>query len=131
MELLRGLISEARATAEHAYAPFSGLRVGAVILSASGGEYTGCNVENPSLGATICAERSALSAMITAEGPSARISSLALWCSGANPCYPCGICRQALLPFCTSETLLIMEAADGGAVAQPFSELLPHPFTGP
>ncbi|OGK09178.1 MAG: hypothetical protein A2Y63_04695, partial [Candidatus Riflebacteria bacterium RBG_13_59_9] len=103
------LLSPAREAASRAHAPFSGLHVGAAIRTTSGRTFLGCNIENASLGATICAERSALAAMVTAEGPEARIQAVAVWCSGQNPCYPCGICRQALLPFCTKKSLLIVE----------------------
>ena len=123
------LLAQARQAAEHAYAPYSKFHVGAAILTAGAAVYTGCNVENASFAATLCAERSALAAMVAAEGSEARISAIAVWCDDNRPCYPCGICRQALLTWCEEDALLIVENADGSPKTLPFSELLPYPFT--
>jgi cytidine deaminase len=123
------LLAAAKSASTNAFSPFSELRVGAAISSRAGNIYTGCNIENPSFSATICAERCALAAMVAEEGLDARISAIAVWCDGENPCYPCGVCRQALLPFYDDETLLIVE--DGGdAKAMQLSSLLPHAFKG-
>ena len=125
------LLEQARAAAANAHAPYSGLQVGAAILAASGGVYTGCNVENPSFSATMCAERGALFAMVTAEGPYARVSALGVWCSGKNPCYPCGVCLQALLPFCEDKAVLVVQSEDGGLDSgSKLADLLPRAFTG-
>jgi cytidine deaminase len=123
------LLASAKSASTSAHSPFSELRVGAAILSRAGSIYTGCNIENPSFSATICAERSALAALVASEGPAARIIAIAVWCDGENPCYPCGVCRQALLPFYDDETLLVFE--DGGdAKAMQLSSLLPFAFKG-
>lgn len=127
----KSLLDKARAAAANAHSPYSGLQVGAAILAASGGVFTGCNVENPSFSATMCAERGALSAMVVAEGPSARIKAVAVWCSGRNPCYPCGVCLQALLPFSEEGAVLVVESEDGGVDGgTDLSGLLPRAFTG-
>ena len=54
------LLEEARSVAQNAYAPYSGIKVGAAVLSSSGKIYTGCNVENASYGLTVCDERVAI-----------------------------------------------------------------------
>ena len=128
-ELVITLLAKAKEAAVNAYSPYSKLSVGAAIRSHDGNIYTGCNIENPSFGAAICAERCALAAMVGSEGPGARISAIAVWCDGENPCYPCGICRQALLPFHEDETLLIVEE-QGKAKAIQLSSLLPFAFIG-
>ncbi|HET9953140.1 MAG TPA: cytidine deaminase, partial [Polyangiaceae bacterium] len=53
------LLEAARKVSRHAHAPYSGYHVGAALLTRSGALFTGCNVENASYGATLCAERSA------------------------------------------------------------------------
>ncbi len=123
------LLAAAKEASANSYCPFSKLKVGAAIQSHKGNVFTGCNVENPSYGAVICAERSALGALVTAEGPNARISAIAVSCDGANPCYPCGICRQSLLPFYDESSSLIVEE-NGALVCLSLAELLPNAFRG-
>ncbi len=125
----KGLLAQARQAATHAHAPYSMLRVGAAILTSKGAAYSGCNIENASFGATLCAERSALAAMVSTEGPEVRIRAVAVWCNDKRPCYPCGICRQALLPWCEEGAVLVVENTDGSPVTLPFADLLPYPFT--
>jgi len=78
----------------NAYAPYSGFAVGAAIRSQSGAVFIGCNVENASFGATICAERAALAAAIAAG--EREIVALAIASEAKIPTPPCGICRQCL-----------------------------------
>jgi len=123
------LLAKAAQAAEHAHAPYSSLRVGAAILTSGGTVYSGCNIENAAFGATLCAERSALAAMVSTEGSDALIRAIAVWCSDKRPCYPCGICRQALLPWCEKTAVLVVENADGSPETLSFASLLPYPFT--
>ena len=62
------LLSEARGVRENSYSPYSGCKVGAAIRTRSGNIYVGCNVENSSIGATVCAERGAIQSAIAKEG---------------------------------------------------------------
>jgi cytidine deaminase len=93
------LFVAARDVLARAYAPYSKFQVGAAVLAASGAVYTGCNVENASYGLTICAERSAISAGIAAEGPSFKIRAVAVFNGNDAPCSPCGACRQVIFEF--------------------------------
>lgn len=91
-EFLETVIEAARAARERAYAPYSGFRVGAAVISESGKIYVGCNVENASYGAALCAERSAIAAMISAGEK--RLVTVAVHVDADEPAMPCGICRQ-------------------------------------
>lgn len=92
------LMQLAKKAAENAYAPYSGIHVGAAIMSEDGRVFTGCNVENASYGVTCCAERTAL---FTAVSQGARrFSAIAVTHT------PCGTCRQALSEFGDMDVIL-------------------------
>lgn len=125
-ELMR-LASRAR---ERAYAPYSGFAVGAALLGESGQVYLGCNVENASFSATVCAERSALAVAVSAG--ERRFTAIAV--AGAKQgergafCPPCGICRQALSEFCGEEFRVLL-GTEEEIVAHPLANLLPLSFS--
>lgn len=130
MAVCEMLLARAGEMLPHSYAPYSGFPVAAVIRTADGREFAGVNIENEAYGLSLCAERAALACMVTTLGPSARIAVLAIASAKGNPCYPCGACRQMLLPFSTVETLVALRAhGEEAPVVLKFSELLPHPFS--
>lgn len=90
------LYAKAKKAAINAYAPYSHFKVGAALLCDSGNIYTGVNIENSSYGATICAERSALSAAVGAGEK--KFIKIAV-ASSQGEAWPCGICRQVLMEF--------------------------------
>ena len=109
-----------------AYAPYSGFRVGAALLGDDGSIHAGCNVENASYPAGICAERSALASAVSAGVR--RFVAIVVASEAEDPTPPCGICRQALVEFGTS--LPVVSVTTAGRVARwSIAELLPHPFT--
>jgi cytidine deaminase len=113
----------AAAMAACAYAPYSGLRVGAAGQDHDGTVVTGCNVENASYGLTLCAECGLVSAQHAAGvGPLVAVSVVA---GDGAPLVPCGRCRQLLLEAGGPELLL---DADGAPVR--LGDLLPSAFTG-
>ncbi len=118
------LVEYARAARVHAYCPHSGFAVGAALLASSGEIYSGANCESASYGATICAERAALTAAVTAG--ERQFIALAV-AAGNKPVTPCGICRQMLAEF--GDMTVIGAAAEGGArLETTLSALLPDAF---
>ena len=113
----------ATAVAANAYAPYSGLRVGAAALTSDGQLITGCNVENASYGLTLCAECGLVSAL-HAHGAQALVAVAVVAGDGA-PLLPCGRCRQLLLEA-GGPSLLV--DTDQGPVE--LSMLLPAAFSG-
>ena len=118
-----GLRVAAAAVAEHAYAPYSGLRVGAAGLAADGQVVTGCNVENASYGLTLCAECGLVSALHAAGAGALR--AVAVVAGDGAPLLPCGRCRQLLLKAGGGD--LLVDTAEGPVELK---LLLPAAFTG-
>ena len=121
------LVSAARAVQQQAYAPYSGYRVGAAVEADTGAVFAGCNVENASYGLTICAERAAVAAAVSAgvgrrrragggwaagtppppggAGGARRIRRAVVVTDSDPPAAPCGACRQVLSEFGTDMTV--------------------------
>ena len=127
---LEPVLEAARAARANAYAPYSHYRVGAALLTRRGRIYAGCNVENATYGATSCAERSAVTAMVTA-GDRAPIVCVVVT-AGPTPGAPCGICRQVLAEFARDMKLLLVAEDDRGRVVARktarLAALLPQAF---
>jgi len=126
-----GLRAAATAAAERAYAPYSGLRVGAAGLAADGHVVTGCNVENASYGLTLCAECGLVSALhasgagaLHASGTGS-LRAVAVVAGDGQPLLPCGRCRQLLLEAGGPD--LLVDTAEGPVELK---VLLPAAFTG-
>jgi cytidine deaminase len=119
------LRAAADAVASRAYAPYSGLRVGAAGLGGDGNLYTGCNVENASFGITLCAECGLVSALVAGGGrPLVAISVTA---GDGLALAPCGRCRQLLVEH--GGPALLVDNGPGEAPLH-VADLLPRAFTG-
>jgi cytidine deaminase len=121
------LLEAARIVRERAYAPYSNYQVGAAVLTGSGKIYTGCNIENASFGATVCAERVAVASAIAAG--EREIKALAVVTDGQNPGPPCGICRQFLVEF-ADDLPIFLGNLQGQVVLGNLSDYLPKSFHG-
>lgn len=119
------LIDRASAARQNAHAPYSSYRVGAALRACNGAIFTGCNIENASYGATLCAERVAVAGMVALG--LRKLTAIAVFSDGEPLAVPCGICRQVLSEFAGSDAVVI--AASPGAV-RTFSlgQLFPEPF---
>jgi len=124
------LIKKAEEARERAHAPYSGFTVGAALLTVSGAVFTGCNVENASFGATICAERVAVGSMVAAGEKEIAAIAVVAGKEGerASGVVPCGICLQVLAEFAKPLTPVITLDEKGGLNLTTLSELLPKAF---
>ena len=109
----------------NSYAPYSKFHVGACILTEDGRTFQGCNFENASLGATICAERCAAGCAIAAGAR--RFAAIAV--AADEPAWPCGICRQVLREFAVSLDMPVIAGRVGGSfTVKTLGDLLPESF---
>ena len=110
---------------EHSYAPYSKFRVGAALLCEDGSVITGVNVENRSYGLTICAERNAIAAAITAGKK--KFKALVIATPDADyPVSPCGACRQVISEFMPPSAPVVFGNSQNSYMASSVGELLPH-----
>lgn len=122
----RTLIGRATRARERAYAPYSGYRVGAAVLTGSGRTFAAANIENASYGLTVCAERAAVIKAISEGETDLRILAVVTE-DGATPC---GACRQFLAEFGTGIRILIADSA-GTVRETTLAALLPEAFDLP
>jgi cytidine deaminase len=128
-EMVTKLTNVAEETGKRAYAPYSGLRIGAAVLTTGGGIYGGCNVENASYGLTWCAERTALVSAVAAEGPGVKVEAIVIRTDDLPQGPPCGACRQVMAEF-GLDAIVIFDGPDG-VVRRTVRELLPDTFVYP
>ncbi len=113
---------------QNAHCPYSQFPVGAAVETASGEVFSGANVENRSFPLTVCAERSAIQAAVSAGHLSMR--RIVVITDVSPPAPPCGACRQVLAEFADELEIRLINLA-GNSVEYSLSELLPHRFVLP
>ena len=124
------LIEKAKAAMEKAYAPYSGYKVGAALQCSDGSIFVGCNIENAAFSPTICAERAAFAAAVSAG--KREFTAIAVCggkdgkIQGAFP--PCGVCRQVMREFC-SDDFKVYLIAENGYEETTLGQLLPNSFS--
>jgi len=122
----KSLVVAAMTARANAHAPYSQFRVGAAALTPTGEIFAGCNVENASYGMTICAERAAVCAAITAGHK--EIVAVAVATAGGHA--PCGACRQVLSEFGSAMAVLLVDADEPANVRETdLDKLLPEQFS--
>ena len=125
------LVELAKEAMTHAYAPYSGYKVGAALLCADGTVYQGCNIENASYSPTNCAERTAF---FKAVYDGQREFKAIAVCGGKNGQItgmfpPCGVCRQVMREFCRDDFVVYLADEKGGYAAHTLAEMLPFSFS--
>ncbi len=124
------LMERAIEARKHAYAPYSGFRVGAALLTSDGRVYTGCNIENAAYSPTNCAERTAFFKAVS-EGVRDFAAIAVAGGAGETPdavCAPCGVCRQVMAEFCAPDFQVILGNAEQVTVYT-LNDLLPCSFS--
>ena len=121
--LIGNWMYDAQRVAENSYSPYSNFKVGCVVLTHSGKLFYGTNVENGSLGLTICAERMAIGAAITAGYKDIRAVIIY---GPTESVPPCGACRQFILEF--GDDIIVAFKYQGKIVQKTVLELLPLKF---
>ncbi len=112
----------------HAHAPYSHFNVGCAVETVTGEIFSGCNVENASYGATICAERVAISSAV-AQGHK-KFKSVVLISKNPEPITPCGVCRQFMAEFLDPECEIHCYGLDQKKLKKvKMRDLLPLAFT--
>ena len=121
------LVKKAYEGRTNAYTPYSNFKVGAAVLTEDDTIYTGCNIENASYGATNCAERTAIFKAIS-EGHQ-KIKAIAIVGVENDYTYPCGICRQVIVEFATTDIKIILGKSPTEYIVKTMDEILPGAFT--
>ena len=128
---MKDLLQKAKEAMTQSYSPYSGVKVGAALLTKNGKIFLGTNVENAAFGPSCCAERSAIfsavsqgerefSAIAIVGGKDGKI---------ADFFPPCGVCRQVMAEFCGADFPIYLENNRGEVKSLTLGELLPHAFT--
>ena len=126
---INALIAAASAARDRAYAPYSGFKVGAVVLAKDGRVFAGCNVENASYGLCNCAERTALFCAVAAGCRPGEITHLAVIGDCDTPIAPCGACRQVMIELGGPALIVIRANLRGDVVETTAANLLPDAFS--
>lgn len=127
------LLQAALLAQKNSYSPFSGFKIGSAVLWSDGTLTSGCNVENASYGATVCAERVAIWNGISQRKHSdkldLKIEQVMVVSSTDAAWPPCGMCRQVIAEFGTEKTLVHLANSKGEYKTFTFAELFPYGFS--
>ncbi len=124
INVLRREALSARARAHNPYSKYS---VGAAVLTSDGRVFSGCNIENSSYGATLCAERVAIAKAVS-EGAKI-LKEVLVVTDNSPPSAPCGMCRQFMSEFAAPDLVVHLTNPLGETSTHSFTALLPRAFT--
>ena len=122
------LVALAKEAMKNAYAPYSKFQVGAALLAKDGRVFTGCNVENASYGAAICAERNAITTAIAMGYKKGDFNKIHVMVSGEKLSTPCFVCRQVITEFFDKDSEVILVGKNGESKTYKVSEMCPYPL---
>ena len=111
-----------------AYAPYSSFKVGAILMMKDGKYIPGVNVENASYGATLCAERNAITTAVTMGYKKGDFKRIYLMVSGDKLSMPCFMCRQVIIEFMDADNMIILMDKEGNSKEYKVSQICPYPF---
>jgi len=122
---LASLVASAKEARRRAYSPYSGVKIGAAVLTSKGRVFTGCNIENASYGLSCCAERTAIFKAVS-EGY-VDLVAIAIVSKSDDFTKPCGACRQVMVEY-SPRLKVLRRGTDGFAEDTTVDRLLPGPF---
>ena len=120
------IIEVAKKARSRAYSPYSGVKIGAAVLTADGAIFSGANIENASYGLSVCAERMAIFKAVS-EG-AGRILAIAVVGKSEDFTKPCGACRQVMVEF-NPKMKVLRRGIDGFSEDGSAEKLLPSHFS--
>lgn len=112
----------------NSYSPYSNFQVSAVVEMKDGKYIPGVNVENASYGATICAERNAITTAISMGYKKGDFKNIYIMVSGDKLSMPCFMCRQVIVEFFDKDSEVILMGRNGEIEKYLVSEICPYPF---
>ena len=122
------LNTQAIASMQFSYSPYSQKKIGASLRLTNGKIYSGCNIENASYGGTVCAERVAIWKAFSENSAQQKIEEVVVVSNESSPWPPCGFCRQVMSEFCHPETVVRLINLQNAEVIYSFKDLFPAAF---
>ena len=122
------LIDKAILAMNNSYSPYSHFKVGVSILLKNGEYLLGCNIENKSYSMTICAERCALSKLISEGYNKNDVVAMCVVAETEDPVTPCGACREVMNELLNPDTCIILANTHRDRMTKSVSDLLPLSF---
>jgi len=113
---------------DKAYAPYSKFHVSAIIEMKDGKFIPGVNVENASYGASICAERNAITTAVAMGYKKGDFKNIYIMVSGEKLSMPCFVCRQVIVEFFDKDSEIVLIGKNGEQQKYKVSDCCPYPF---